>query len=85
MRAVDREHVNLGFREFLRALQKITGSSDGCADAQAAVGVLGGVGILQFLLDVLNRDQAFQVVLVVDDREAFRRDAREEFSRRLRA
>ena len=67
MCAVDGEYVDLGFGEFLRALQKISGRSDGCAHAQAALGIFGGVGILQLLLNVFDRDQAFEVVFVVDD------------------
>ena len=64
--AVDGEHVDFGFCQFLRAFQKISGRADRCAHAQASLRVLRGVGILQLLLNVFDRDQALQVVLVVD-------------------
>jgi len=56
VRAVDSEHVDFGFRHFLRAFEEISGGADGCTHAEAALRVFGGVGILQFFLDVLNRD-----------------------------
>ena len=71
VRAVDGEHVDFGLGQFLRALQKISGGADGRAYAQAALRIFRGVGILQFLLDVFDRDQALEVVLVVDDQKFF--------------
>ncbi len=41
------------------------------ADAQAALFVFAGVGVFQFLLDVLDGDEAFELVVVVDDEELF--------------
>ena len=55
----------------LRALQEIAGRADGRADTQTSLLVLGGVRVLEFLLDVLNGDQALEVVLVVDHQQFF--------------
>ena len=54
-----------------RALQKIARRPDRSAHAQPALIVLAGVGILQLLLDVLDRDQALQLVLVVHHQQLF--------------
>ena len=43
--------------------------ADGRAHAQAPLAVLGGVRVLQLLLDVLDRDQALQVPRPVHDEE----------------
>src|ERR1035437_1671510 len=66
VRAVDGQHVHFGFGQFLRAFEEIAGGADGRTYAQAALRVLGRVGIFQLLLNVLDRDQALEVVLVID-------------------
>ena len=83
VRAVNGQYVGFGFRQFLRALQEIAGRADGAADAQAAMVVFGGLRIFQFLLDVLDRDQTLQVVLVVDDQQLFDAVLMENFFRLL--
>ncbi len=50
---------------------KSPGGADGCAHAQPALIVLARVGIFQFLLDVLDRDQALQLVLIVHHQQFF--------------
>ena len=67
--AVDGQQVDLGSHQFLRALQEVAGRADGRAHAQAAVIVFGRGGILQALLNVFDRDQAFEVVGVVDHQQ----------------
>ena len=47
----------------------IAGRADGRAYAQAAVIVLGRRGIFQALLDVLDRDEAHQVIAIVDHQQ----------------
>ena len=65
VRAVDGQQVSFGSHHFLRALQKIAGRANRRAHAQTALRVLRGVRILQPLLDVLDRDQALEVVVIV--------------------
>src|SRR5262249_39776795 len=65
--AVDSEHVDFCVCEFVSTLEKVAGGSDGGADPEAALRILGSVGIFQLLLDVFYGDQALEVVLVVDD------------------
>ncbi len=57
--------------QFLGAFQEIAGGADGRAHAQAALLVLGGVGIFQLFLNVLDGDEALQVVLIVHDQQFF--------------
>ena len=65
MRGIDGEHVHFSRHQLLRTLEEIAGGADGRAHAQAALAVLGRVGILQLLLDVLDGDQALEIELVV--------------------
>ena len=71
VRGVDGESVDAVLHEFGGAFEEVSGSTDGCAYAEAALLVLGGVGVLQLLLDVFYGDEAFELVVVVDDEELF--------------
>ncbi len=71
MRRVDGQRVGAVAHQLRRALQKIARRPDGSAHAQPALIVLAGVGILQLLLDVLDRDQALQLVLIVHHQQLF--------------
>ena len=57
--------------EFLGTFEEVAGGTDGCGDAETALGIFGGVGVLEFLLNVLDGDQAFEGELVIDDEELF--------------
>ena len=48
MGGVDREGVDAHFDHSGGALQKISGGSNGSRNAEAALGVLAGVGVLEF-------------------------------------
>ena len=65
--AVYGEHVHKFLDQFFGTLQVVAGSANRRAHTQAAMGVFCRVGIFQFLLNVLNRDQALQVIAVVHD------------------
>ena len=65
MGGIDGQHVHLARHQFLRPFQKIVGGADGRAHAQTALLVLGGIRIFQLLLNILDRDQALQIVLIV--------------------
>ena len=71
MRAVNREHVDLRLRHFLRSFQKVSRRANRRAHAQAAFVVFGRAWVFQFLLDVLDRDQALQVVFIVHYQQFF--------------
>ena len=69
VRGVEHEHVDLGADELARAVEDVAGDADGGADAQPPERVLRGVGVLDRLLDVLDRDEALEVSGAVDDEE----------------
>ncbi len=69
VRAVDGQQVSLGLHHLRGALEEVAGRANGGADAQAALGVLRRVGILQALLDVLDGDQPLELKLIVDDQQ----------------
>ena len=66
---VDDEHVDAGLDQRGGALPGVAEVADRGADEQAAVGVLGGVGELLGLHEVLDGDQPGEPALVVDDRQ----------------
>ncbi len=68
---VDGEGVDAGGDELCCAFEEVSGGADGSGYAEAALGVLGGVGVLELLLDVFDGDEAFELVVVVDDEELF--------------
>src|SRR5690606_33366035 len=68
---VDHDHVHTGGGELFDALVGAFTHADGGADAQLALGVLAGQGMLGVLDDVLDRGQAAQLELVVHDQHAF--------------
>ncbi len=56
---VDGEGVDAVGDELGGALEEVSGGADGGGYAETALGVLGGVGVLELLLDVLDGDEAF--------------------------
>jgi hypothetical protein len=68
---VDGEGVDAVFDELGGAFEEVAGGADGSGDAEAALLILAGVGVLQLLLDVFDGDEALELVGVVDDEELF--------------
>ena len=71
MGGVDGEDIHFRLRQFLRPLQKVARGADRSAYAQTALRILRCIGILQLFLDVFDRDQALEVVLVIDYQKLF--------------
>ena len=69
VRGVDDEHVDARVDERLGALERVRPDADRGADAQPALLVLRRVRVLDPLLDVLDRDQAREAAVGVDDRQ----------------
>ena len=69
VRGVDDEHVGAGRDQRLRALERVGPDADRGADAKPALRVLRRLRELDALRDVLDRDQALEHAVVVDDRE----------------
>src|ERR1035438_8175530 len=57
--------VSMASTSTLRAFQEIARGPDGRADAQPSLAVLGGIRILQLLLNILDRDQALEGEVLV--------------------
>ena len=66
---VDDEHVDAGVAQRLGALPRVAEEADRRADAQAALLVLGGERVLLALVEVLDRDEAGELAVVVDERQ----------------
>ena len=66
---VDHEHVDSRVAQRLGALPRVAEEADGRADAQAALLVLGGERVLLALVEVLDRDEAGELAVVVDQRQ----------------
>ena len=61
MSRVDHDHIRVGLYQFLGALHVIARSPHGCPDSQASMRVLGGAGVLDLFLNILDRDEALQL------------------------
>ena len=66
---IDAQDVDLFLVELLSPLEKISGGPDRRTGQQAALVVLGGIGIVALFLDVLDGDQAFETPFFIDDRQ----------------
>ena len=71
MRGVNHQTVDARFHQFVRTFFEIAGRADGCGYSQATQVVLGGGGVFDCLLDVFDRDQSFQMLVVIDDQKLF--------------
>ncbi len=69
MRRVDHEHVDARVGQHHGALVPVGAHAHGGAHDQPAVGVLRGVRVLLRLDEVLDRDEAAQLAVTVDDRQ----------------
>ena len=67
VRGVDDEAVDAGRHQQFGALETLVADRGRRGDAQAPVGVLGGVGMGGRLLDILDRDEADAFCVLVDD------------------
>ncbi len=69
VRGVDHEAIDARRHQQLGALEALVADRSGGGDAQAAVGVLGGVRMRRRLLDVLDGDEADAAADIVDDHQ----------------
>ena len=85
---VDDEHVDARVAQRLGALPRVAEEADRRADAQATLLVLGGERVLLALVEVLDRDEAGELAVVVDERQlldaVLARRSRSRRSRRCR-
>ena len=71
MGGVQRDDIDLGVHQRRDALEGVLGHADSRAAQQTAVLVLGGVGILDALFNILDGDQPAQHEVFVHQRELF--------------
>ncbi len=69
MGGVDHQHVHTGGHQRLGTLDGIVTHADGGTDLQPSLAVLGGIGVLQPLANVLEGDEAAQPAVTVNHRE----------------
>ena len=69
VRRVERHHVHLRLDQLRHALQHVCGCADGRAAQQAARRIPCGIRVLHGFLNVLDRDEALQVAVLVHNRE----------------
>ena len=69
--AVEHQHVHARVEQRAGAVEDIVRHADGRGAQQPPRSVLGGVGVLHDLFDVLDRDEPPEVVFLVDDRQLF--------------
>ncbi len=69
VRAVETEHIDMPFDERRTPLRNVAGHTNPGRNPQPAELVLAGVRIVVGLLDVLDRDQAFEIPVLVHHEE----------------
>src|SRR6185437_11314878 len=69
VRGIDRNHVGLPGDEFRGALHKITGCTYCRGYSKPALVIFGGIGILELLLNVFNRDETLKRVVLIDHQQ----------------
>src|SRR5205085_3591989 len=71
MRGVNDETINTRFDEFIGALAEISGRADGGGDAQTTEIVFRGRRVLDRFLYVFDRDETFEMFVLVYDEQLF--------------
>ena len=71
MRGVDHHHIDLGVDQRFGAFETLVAHGGRGSDAKASGGVLGGIGIGNRLLDILDRDQSDAASGVIDHQQLF--------------
>ncbi len=71
VRSIDRHQIDSRAHQAFYTLFPIGAHADSGANAQTTALVLAGVGILNFLFDVLDRNQPLELEAVVHDQELF--------------
>ena len=79
MSGIDNDHVDFAANQFLSTFEKVASGADGRADAQTSLFVFRRVRVLQFFLNVFDGNQAFEVVVVIDNQQFFDPMAVEDF------
>ncbi len=69
VRGVDNDAIDAGIHQHQRAVVTLVADGRSRSDAQAAFGVLAGIGIERRLLDVLHRDESDAAPVVIDDEQ----------------
>src|SRR5215203_3380234 len=81
VRRIDDDDVDVRSDKGGGPFRRITCDADGSADAQSPQRILTGIRVLDLLLDVLDRDQALQLEVAVDDEQFFDLVAVQDFAR----
>ena len=69
--AVEHESVRARVEQRARAVEHVCRDADGGGDEQTAAAVLCGVGIRHSLFDILDRDEALEMEILIDDGQLF--------------
>ena len=68
---IDRQDIHFGFDERFGPLKEVTRHTDGGSDQQPSVAVLGGIRILNLILNVFDREEALQQVVLVNYQQQY--------------
>ena len=68
---IKHDDVDLGLAERFHSLEDIGCDADAGAAEKTSLGILGCIGVLDVLFNILNCDQTDKVVVIVDDGKLF--------------
>ncbi len=69
MGRIQNDDVDLGFSQRLDSVEHIRCNAYAGTAQKTALSVLGGVGIFNILLNILDRDKTDKVIVVIDNRK----------------
>ena len=68
---IQHDYIHLGPYQCLGPFHHVRAHADGRAHQQPAHAVLCGIGILPYLFDILDGDEALEAAVLIDDQEFF--------------
>ena len=68
---IDHHHIHLFLDQQLHPFFQVSPHSHCCPYQQAPLGILGSIGEITRLLDILNRDQSLYHTFIIDQRQFF--------------
>ena len=69
MRRIQHDNINMCLHECFRSFQTVCSNTNRCSAKKTSFGIFRRKRILDLLLNIFNRDQAFQIEILIHDRK----------------
>ena len=68
---IENDNVNLGFNKSCNPVENIGGNTYTCSAEKSSLLILGCIGILDGLLNILDGDQTLEIIILINDGKLF--------------